>query len=123
MPPGWSEYQRFRSGFISILDPELYTESWLDGEVWSGRFRLFSHADSAILVSLKAYPTGVREMHVEAAVGELSQLIGPTILLAENWARSIGCRFARIESREGWSRVMKRKGYLLYQTAIRKELS
>lgn len=120
-PPGWAEYLRFRDDFANILDPRFYTIAWLDGEVWSGRIRLFSGADSAILATIKAYPTGALEAHVMAAAGELNELISSTIASVETWARSIGCICTVIESRPGWVKMMKASGYELYQTAIRKD--
>ena len=121
--PGWDEYLRWRDDFAAILDPRFYTVEWLDGEVWSGRIRLFSGPNSCILASIKPYPTGALELHVMAATGELNELISSTIVSVETWARSIGCIVAVIESRAGWLKVMKASGYKLHQTAIRKELS
>ena len=122
-PPGWDEYLRWRDDFAAILDPRFYTVEWLDGEVWSGRIRLFSGPNSCILASIKPYPTGALELHVMAATGELNEIISSTIVSVETWARSIGCIVAVIESRAGWLKVMKASGYKLHQTAIRKELS
>lgn len=119
----WLAYVPFRAAFEQLLDPELYTLEWLDGKVVSGEFRLFKSGQSAILCSLRTFPTGYKEMHVEAAVGELRPLTGPIIAAAEEWAKQEGCKAIRIESREGWLRVMGSQGYQLYQTAIRKEIA
>lgn len=126
-PNGWQEiswpsYVLFRDRFADLLDPNLYTLEWLDNMVLTGQFHLFTQGNSAILVSLKLYPTGVRECHVEAAVGELSLLTGPLISTVEQWASKIGCALVVIQSREGWLKVMKSQGYSPYQIAIRKEL-
>lgn len=120
--PGWDEYLRWRDDFAAILDPRFYSLEWLDGEVWSGRIRLFSSAKSAILVMLKAYPTGAIELHGMAATGELNDLLSSTIPQSENWAKGLGAICAVIESRDAWSRVMGEHGYGKYQTAIRKWL-
>lgn len=119
----WAEYLRFRDRLVALLDPRFYSSRWLDGEVWSGRIRLFSGPNSCILASIKPYPTGALELHVMAATGELNELVSSTIVSVETWARSIGCIVAVIESRAGWLKVMKASGYELHQTAIRKELS
>jgi hypothetical protein len=118
-PPGWWEYLRFRERFGAILDPQFYTLEWLDGEIWSGRMRLFSNADSAIIVSLKSYPTGALELHVQAATGNLQSVLD-LIPQFENWARSMGCIVAAVESRPGWGRVMK--DYEVHQVCLRKYL-
>ena len=120
--PNWPDYLRFRDDLAGILDPRFYTIRWLDGEIWSGRIRLFSGPKSCILVSLKVYPTGLKECHVEAAAGELSELVSTTIRRVEEWAQQQGCSTIVIQSREGWLKVMKSSGYSPYQTAIRKEL-
>lgn len=120
--PEWDEYQRWRDDFAAILDPRFYTVEWLDGEVWSGRIRLFSGPKSCILASIKPYPTGALELHVMAAAGELNELVSSTIVSCETWARSVGCCVAVIESRPGWVKTMKASGYSLFQTSIRKDL-
>jgi hypothetical protein len=116
------DYLRWRNDFVALLDPKFYPAAWLDDQVASGEFMLFSCADSAILCSVRAYPSGLKEFHGQAAVGELSSIVSTLIPLAESYAKSIGCRYASIASREGWSREMRQHGYTLYQTEIRKVL-
>lgn len=123
MVADWPEYLRFRDDLAGILDPRFYTVQWLDGELWSGRIRLFADANSCILATLKVYPTGLKECHVEAAAGELSELVSTTIRRVEEWAQQQGCSTIVIQSREGWLKVMKASGYNLHQTAIRKAIS
>jgi len=122
-PPGWDKYLRWREQFVSLLDPDLYPAAWLDSQVWSGQFQLFSDEKSAILASVKRYPTGLLELHGQAAVGELNSLLESTIPSCENWGRSIGCSRVVIESRRGWAKVMKKFGYEEHQVHIRKEFS
>ena len=117
-----AEYQRFRDQFISILDPALYTPAWLDCMVLTGQFRLFTSERSAILASIHVYPTGLKEVHGEAAVGELKEIVSSTIPQAEVWARSQDCTLASIQSRPGWIKMMKHSGYDLHQSCIRKVL-
>ncbi|SES08567.1 hypothetical protein SAMN05518866_13740 [Sphingobium sp. YR768] len=121
--PQWGAYLLWRDAFADVLDPECYAIDWLDQQVAAGTFVLFSDEKSAILVAVKRYPTGLLELHGQIAVGELNALIASTIPSAENWARSIGCARAVIESRRGWSRVMAQFGYSEHQVHIRKELS
>lgn len=119
----WETYLKYRDAFISILDTELYPEAWLDAQVFSGKFHLFNSGNSAILCSLMVYPSGHKEMHIEAAVGELSVLTGPIIAQAENWAKGQGCSSVSFASKAGWSRIMKNLGYDVYQVNCRKEFS
>lgn len=119
-PSGWAEYQKFRAAFHAVLDPELYTPAWLDGEVATGRFILFTGDESAILCTVKQYPTGLKELQGELAVGTLREIASDLIPIAEKWALMRGCKSASIQSREGWGRVLK--DYQFYQTTIRKAL-
>lgn len=119
-PESWETYQRFRAAFHAMLDPRLYPPEWLDGEVATGRFRLFATEKSAILASVKRYPSGLLEVQCEAAIGNLLELSGHLILSINAWAKSIGCESSQIQSRPGWGRVMK--DYKLYQTCLRKAL-
>lgn len=121
-PSPWEHWPKWREQFHAILDPALYTLAWLDGEVACGRMILFASANSAILCSIKVYPTGYREIQGEAATGKLFDIVEHLIPSAENWARAIGCQSAQIQSREGWVRQMKKRGYSHYQTTIRKAL-
>lgn len=118
----WAKYLRFRDRFAALLDPAYYTIDWLDEQVRSGEFLVFTGDNSAILASIKVYPTGLKELHGMAAVGNLVELVGSLIPVAEQFGRSIGCAVGVIESREGWGKVMKAHGYELYQTSLRKTL-
>lgn len=118
----WADYRRFRSRFADELDPALYTLDWLDVEVFSGRMRLLSCGNSAILLSFRDYPTGLRELHGEFATGELDVILTTLIPAAEALGRANGCSTAVIQSRSGWVKVMKNHGYERFQTSIRKGL-
>ena len=119
----WLEYLPYREAFIGILDTTLYPEAWLDAQVATGKFHLFNCGNSAILCSLMVYPSGHKEMHIEAAVGGLRHLTGPIIAEAENWAKEQGCSSVSFASKAGWSRIMKNLGYSIYQVNCRKEFS
>lgn len=116
----WEAYQPFRFGFISILDPRFYTPEWLDGEVYTGTYKLFTTDDAAILVELKVYPTELMEVHGVAATGDMGSIVSVLIPQAEQWGREQGAEFASIASRPGWARVLK--DYAVHQVYIRKAL-
>lgn len=117
----WQEYGRFRDAIAQVMDARFYTPEWLDGEIWSGRARIFSSADAAIIATMKVYPAGGREVHGLVAVGDLEQ-VTRLIPQAETWGRTLGCIVAGIDSREGWAKVMKNDGYAVHQVALRKDL-
>lgn len=119
-PETWLAYQRFREQFHAILDENYYPASWLDGEIACGRMVLFTADSSAILVSVKTFPSGLKEVHGEAAVGKHAEIVRILIPRAEKWAKSIGCASASISSRMGWVKMLP--DYQIYQTTIRKSL-
>lgn len=122
MVSGWPEYLRFRDAFASVLDPAFYPLEWLDGEVACGRMLLLSAEHSAILFSVKTYPSGLKELQGELAVGNIRDIVSDLIPRAEAFGKEIGCSVAVIQSREGWKSAMRDHGYKLHQTAIRKFL-
>jgi hypothetical protein len=113
---------RWRLAFTALLDPALYPAHWLDEQVAIGEFILFTGAESAILTSIRTYPSGLREIHGQAAVGELREIVSALIPLAEQFGKQHGCVFASIASRPGWSRMMAPYGYETHQVEIRKAL-
>jgi len=118
----WADYQRFRDRLIGEIDPAYYTAEWLDLQMFTGKFRLLYNGDSAILISFREYPTGLKELHGEFATGELSVITGSLIPAAEALGRASGCGIAIIQSRAGWVKIMKAQGYAKHQTSIRKVL-
>lgn len=108
----------FRAEFVAI-DPERYTAAYIDEKVLSGAWRLWSDGRAAILAEIRSFPTGVKEVHGIAAAGDLQAIVG-LIPLAEQWGRENGCKWAIIESREGWLRMLP--GYFAHTVAARKEL-
>ena len=124
--PDWAGYLRFRDQFARLLDPRCYTPEWLDRQILSGTFRPFVGERSAILVSIRTYPTGARELHGEGAAierpGGLQEAEDVLIPAAEEHGRMMGCGWAAIASRAAWARRLKRSGYRQYQLSIRKDL-
>ena len=118
MPAG---YERWRNGFAAALDPRFHSIAYLDSLVWFGRARLFANERAALLAEIKIYPTGARDVHVLVGAGELDALVALEPDLAA-WGRDLGCLGVLIESRSGWARVMKKRGYEPHQIAVRKEL-
>lgn len=119
---GNHEYSKFRPALVALLDERLYPASWLDEQIENGNFLLLSAGNSAMLLSLKVYPSGVRELHAEAAIGELAAIRDNLTPQAEQFAQAIGCSFASCASREGWERALKSMGYKRYQVTLRKAL-
>lgn len=117
------DYARFRPLFAEALDARLYTVEHLDALLLSGRAQVWFGENAAIVTEIRTYPTGARVIHGLVAAGDLDEIVGALIPRAEAWGRSIGCVLAIIESRPGWARALKRKGYAPHQVALRKVLS
>lgn len=117
----FDDYRRFRDEVANIIDPCLYSLEWVDAQVWSGAFKVFSSTNAIIAVELKTYPTGAIELHGMFAAGDMVEILS-LIERAEDWGRSMGCIYATISSRPGWAKVMKTKGYEVDQVTIRKVL-
>ena len=117
-----SNYQHWRQAFADMLDPRTHHPEWLDDQVRSGRIKCWATEEAAIIAEIKTYPTGARELHGLAAVGDMMVIVGELIPQAEKWGRKMECDFASIASREGWARVLAPFGYAVHQVTIRKEL-
>jgi hypothetical protein len=116
------DYARFRPLFAEALDPRLYAIEHLDGLLQSGRAQFWLGEDAAIVTEIRSYPTGARVIHGLVAAGDLDEIVDVLIPRAEGWARSFGCVLAIIESRPGWARALKARGYEPHQMALRKAL-
>lgn len=120
-PPFWAEYRARRDAIATLLEPRCHTIDWLDVQILNGDARVFASDDAVIVVSVKQYPAGATELHGLVATGDMTAVL-ELIDEAEGWARKAGVTFACVSSREGWSRVLKNRGYRLYQTELRKDL-
>ena len=117
-----SDYTRWRERFAAALDPRLYTIEHLDSLVLSMRAQCWFGEDAAIVTELREYPTRARAIHGLVAAGDFEEIAGTLIPRAEQWARSIGCDLALVESRPGWARVLRSSDYEIHQIMLRKEL-
>jgi hypothetical protein len=116
-------WTRWRAEFEKALDPRLYTIEFLDALVGSGRAQVWFGDDAGMVTEIRTYPTGARVIHGLLAAGHLDEITDILIPRAEAWARSLGCVLAIIESRSGWARQLRKRGYEPHQLAVRKELA
>lgn len=115
-------YGQWRRKFEKLLDPRFYNIEWLDQGVAGGVAVPFGNARACIVVEIKQYPAGAKEVHGLCAAGDMGAILD-LIDQAEEWGREQGAIVATIASREGWGRVLHHKGYRPYQSEIRKELT
>ena len=118
----WADYWRFRDQFAEALDPERYTLEWLDAQVMSGAFKVWASDKAAILCKIELYPTGAMDIHGMLAAGDLGEIVEVLIPQALDYGREIGCVGGMIESRAGWVRMLKKSGWQIHQTTLRKVL-
>lgn len=115
-------YHKWRADFEAVMDPRMYTISWLDGQLWAGRAWFWGNDKAGIVAELRQYPTGAFDIHGLVAAGDVATIRDELIPQAERWAASIGALGAIIESRPAWAKVLKGHGYEPWQTSVRKEL-
>lgn len=120
-PPHWDEYQKRRIEIAGMLDARCYSIGWLDSQILNGDALVFASEGGVIVVTVKRYPAGATELHGLVATGSLPAVV-TLIEEAEQWATLAGVDFACVESRPGWERILKKRGYQLHQVSVRKDL-
>lgn len=116
-----NDYARFRNRLAEAIDGRLFSIEYLDWLIDTGQAQLWHDGHSAIVASIRQYPTGALVVTGLCACGKLKN-IRKLIPLAEQWGRENGCVMALIESRVGWGPVLKEDGYEPHQLAVAKEL-
>lgn len=114
-------YRQFRDGFAAAMDPAFHRIEELDAKVASGQALLWVGRNAATVTEVVEMPGGLA-IHGLVATGDLREIVGELIPQAEAWAVSAGCKFALIESRPGWQRVLRERGYEVHQVSVMKEL-
>lgn len=116
------DYLRFRDRLAEALDPRFYPIDWLDNQVLEGRATTIATENGCVVVEIRNYPGGAREVHGLVAAGDLDEIVERVIPAVEQMGRENGCQVACCESREGWARMLKSSGYRVHQVTLRKEL-
>jgi hypothetical protein len=116
-------YLAWRPAFLEAIDERLYPAAWLNEMVQSGRAQFWRSASSAALTEIKIYPSGAMDLHGLVAAGDVAEVRDILVPQAEAWARAMGCIGFVIESRPGWAKLLKNKGFEPHQLAVRKEFS
>jgi len=114
-------YGLFRQAFAELLDPRFYSIGWIDQGIAGGKITVFGNEHACILVEIKTYPAGAKEVHGLCAAGDLAMIL-KLIGDAEEWGRAQECIVASVASREAWVRILAEYGYAPYQILVRKEL-
>jgi len=122
MMPDWGSYCEFRDEFRDALDERYWPLDWLDCRILDGRAEFMRSDNAAIVVELRQFPGGAKDVHGLIAAGAKDEIVGELIPRAEAWGAANGCLAGVVESREGWQRALKSSGYTVSQVCLRKEL-
>lgn len=87
--------------------------------VQSGDLQLWPTPNSACVVQITTYPTGLKVLHGLLAGGDMRE-IKITVAALEKYAVAQGCDFAAPQGREGWLRALT--GYRRAYTVMYKDL-
>jgi hypothetical protein len=113
---------RWRAEIAQMLDERFYPLRWVEAEIAAGRIETLQNDKAIIGVQLRTYPGGAVELHGMFACGDkaaISELVDHVLALAE----AEGCTCAAIESRPGWAREFRAKGFNVDRVRIVKEFS
>ena len=115
-------WDRWAPLFEAAIDRRLCSIEHLRERVAAGQAQTWFGEEAAIVTEIRIYPSGARVIHGLVATGDLHEIVGRLIPLAEAWGRATGCSMAMIESREGWARPLRAHGYVTHQVTLRKAL-
>lgn len=112
---------RHRAEIASILDERFYPLWWVEAEIAAGRIAIMANDTAIIGFEAKRYPGGATELHGMFAAGDLPGILD-LIDQVCSLGRELGVTVAAIESRQGWAKVLKAKGFAPDRLRIVKDL-
>ena len=115
-------YLGWRDPLSQALDRRYHNPEWLDWMVMNGRAHLIATERAAGVAEIVYYPTGAKDLKGICAAGELGEIVEVIIPQFAVWGKRMGCVALLVDSREGWTRILKNQGFALYRTAMRKAL-
>lgn len=114
-------YAKFRDGFAQAMDPDFHRIEELDAKVADGSALFWFTDTSAIAGEVQRFP-GALVLHCLCATGDMAEIVNELAPRAEEWAKRAGCSHVTVESREGWARVLKSRGYGIHTITLGKAL-
>ena len=103
------------------MDPDFHRIEELDAKVAGGSALIWATEKSAIACEIQRFPNALT-LHCLCATGDLSEIVGTLADQAEAWAKQAGCTHTIVESRAGWARALKARGYSVQQVTLGKVL-
>lgn len=114
-------YLRHRAEIIDMLDERFFPYWWVEQQISNGSIAVLENDEAVIGVERRTYPGGAVELHGMFAAGDM-EAIGELVDDACTAAKAAGCDVAAIESRPGWAKLFKAKGFETDRVRIVKEL-
>ncbi len=113
-------YLRHRAEIAKMLDERFWPLWWVESQISEGNIDLLWNDTAIIGFEVRKYPGGARELHGMFAAGQVDG-IDELVDAACEVARGIGA-FAAIDSRPGWARRYKNKGFRVDRVRIVKDM-
>lgn len=117
----WIGYLRWRPAFAAAMDARLHTPEWLDARILAGSAQFWRSEHAAAVTEIRNYPAGAYDVHGLVAAGDIAEVRDQIIPRVEAWGRSIGALGIVVESRPGWARALRSRGFEPHQLAVRKD--
>lgn len=77
-------------------------------QLWCGfKDSAMKECTFAVVTEILSYPTGIQEISILFAAGDILPDNVSILGLIEAWAISVGCTEAQLIGRKGWARVLK----------------
>jgi hypothetical protein len=114
-------YAKFRAGFAKAMDPDFHRIEELDAKIANGSALIWATDKSAIVAEIQKYPNALT-LHCLCATGDLNEIVNELAPAAEAWAKQAGCTHTMVESRSGWAKALKKRGYEIHQVTLGKVL-
>jgi len=111
----------FRQQVRGLLDERFYPFEWVEAEIAEGRIATLMNETAIIGFEAKRYPGGATELHGLFAAGDLDGILD-LIDQVCSLGTELGVTVAAIESRMGWQKVLKTRGFAPDRLRIVKEL-
>ena len=103
------------------MDPDFHRIEELDQRVANGSALIWATDKSAIAGEIQRFPNAL-VLHCLCATGDMNEIVNELAPQAEEWARRAGCSHVTVESRFGWQRVLKERGYSPHTITLAKVL-
>lgn len=114
-------YLRHRDEILTMLDERFWPREWVEAQIAAGQIGLLANDEALIGYEVRTYPGGATELHGMFAAGDLESIGALVDAICEEAARQ-GITIAAIESRGGWERAFRAKGFIRDKVRIVKEL-